>query len=75
MNNYEILVTDRFKKLEIKKPRLSSVSVKLNNGLLELDISKLDFDIDELKNVLKNYNVKKKYYKLKNGNFLSIEQN
>ena len=75
MNNYEILVTDKFKNVEIKKPKLSSVSVRLNNGLLELDISKLDFDIEEIKNVLKNYNIKKKYYKLKNGDFLSIEQN
>lgn len=75
MNSYEILVTEKFKRKEIKKPKLSSVSVKLDNGLLELDISKLDFDIEEIKNVLKNYNVKKKYYKLKNGDFLSLEQN
>jgi hypothetical protein len=60
------MVTDKFKNKQIRKPKLSSVSIKLNNGLLELDISKLDFDIDEIKNVLKNYNVKKKYYKLIN---------
>ena len=74
MNDFEILVTEKFKKREIKKPKISSVSVKLNNGLLELDISKLDFDLDEIKDVLKNYNIKKKYYKLKNGDFLSLEQ-
>ena len=75
MNDYEILVTDKFKSKEIKKPKLSSVSVKLDNGLLELDISKLDFNVNEIKNVLNNYRVKKKYYKLKNGDFLSLEKN
>ena len=74
MNDFEILVTEKFKSKEIKRPKLSSVSIKLDSGLLELDISKLDFDINEIKNVLKNYNIKKKYYKLKNGDFLSLEQ-
>ena len=74
MNDYEILVTEKFKNKEIRKPRLSSVSVKLNNGLLELDISKVDFDIEELRDVLKNYSIKKKYYKLKNGDFLSLDE-
>ena len=74
MNDYEILVTDKLKNKEIKKPKLSSVSVRLDNGLLELDISKLDFDINEIKDVLKNYSIKKKYYKLKNGDFLSLDQ-
>ena len=75
MKEFEILVTERFKNKEVKRPRISNVSVKLNNGLLELDISKLDFDLNEVKDVLKNYNIKKKYYKLKNGDFLSLEQN
>ena len=74
MNDFEILVTDKFKNKEIKKLRISSISVKLDNGLLELDLSKIDFDINEIKDVLKNYNIKKKYYKLKNGDFLNLEQ-
>lgn len=75
MKEFEILVTEKFKNKEIRKPRISNVSVKLNNGLLELDLSKLDFDLNEVKDVLKNYNIKKKYFKLKNGDFLSLEQN
>ena len=74
MNDYEILVTEKFKNKQIRKPSISSVSVKLDNGLLELDISKVDFDIDELRDVLKNYSVRKKYYRLKNGDFLSLDE-
>ena len=75
MKEFEILVTEKFKNKEIRRPRISNVSVKLNNGLLELDLSKLDFDLNEVKDVLKNYNIKKKYFKLKNGDFLSLEPN
>lgn len=75
MNDFEVLVTDKFKNKKVRNTRISNISVKLDNGLLELDISKIDIDIDEIKNVLKNYNVKKKYYKLKNGDFLNLEEN
>lgn len=75
MNDFEVLVTDRFKNKKVTNTRLSNVSIKLDNGLLELDISKLNIDIDEVQDVLKNYTIKKKYYKLKNGDYLSLEQN
>lgn len=73
MNDFEVLITDKFKTKKIKNTRISNVSVKLDSGLLELDISKIDIDINEIKDVLKNYNLKKKYYKLKNGDFLNLE--
>lgn len=75
MKDFEVLATDKLKNRQVRKAQISSVSVKLETGLLELDISKIDIDISEIKNVLKNYNVKKKYYKLKNGDFLSLEKN
>lgn len=74
MNDFEVLVTDRFKNKKVTNTRLSNIGIKLDNGLLELDISKLNIDIDEVQDVLKNYTIKKKYYKLKNGDFLNLEQ-
>ncbi len=74
MNDFEVLVTDKFKNQKVKEAKISNVGIKLSNGLLELDISKINFDIDEIKDVLKNYNIKKKYYKLKNGDFLNLEK-
>ncbi len=75
MNDFEVLVTDKFKNKKIKNPKISNVSVKLDNGLLELDMSKINVDIDEVKDILKSYNIKKKYYKLKNGDYLNLEKN
>lgn len=75
MNDFEVLVTDKFKNKQIKQPKISNIGIKIDNGLLELDISKINIDISEIKNILKDYQVKKKYYKLKNGDFLDLKEN
>lgn len=73
MNKYEVMVTDNFKAKKIKTPQVSSISVKVENNLLNIDLSKLDFDKSELKEILKRYSLKKKYHRLKDGTFLSLE--
>ena len=75
MKDYEVLATDTFKNKEIKQPKISSVGVKVNNGLLEVDISKINIDIAEIKDILKDYRIKKKYHRLKNGDFLDLDNN
>ena len=63
------------KNRQIKRPKISNIGIRIDNGLLELDLSKINIDISEIKDVLKNYNVKKKYYKLKSGDFLDLTNN
>ncbi len=75
MNDFEVLATDKFKNKQIKRPKISSMGIKIDNGLLELDFSKINIDIKELKDVLKDYNIKKKYHKLKNGDILDLTNN
>ena len=75
MNDYEVLATDRFKNKQIRQPKISNLGIKIDNGLLELDISKINIDISEIKNVLKDYHIKKKYHKLKNGDLLDLTNN
>ena len=75
MNDFEVLATEKFKNKPIRQPKISNIGIKIDNGLLELDISKINIDISEIKDVLKDYNIKKRYYKLKNGDFLSLENN
>lgn len=74
MNDFEVLVTEKLKSKSFKKPKISNIGVKIENNLLELDMSKIDFDMDEIKNVLQSYSVKKKYYKLKNGDLLDLSK-
>ena len=75
MNDFEVLATDKFKNKQIKRPKISSVGIKIDNGLLELDLSKINIDIKEIKDILKDYNIKKKYHKLKNGDLLDLSNN
>ena len=75
MEKFEVLVTDSFKKNEIRQPKIISVGVKIQNDLLKIDLSSMEFDKQELKEILNKYKMKKKYYRLKNGNFLSLENN
>ena len=72
---YEVLVTDNFKTKEIRQPKLGTVGVKIENNLLNIDLTGLDFDRSELKEILAKYNLKKKYHRLKDGSFLDLEQN
>ena len=65
----------KFKNKQIKQPKISNVGIRIDNGLLELDISKMNIDISEIKDILKDYNIKKKYHKLKSGDFLDLTNN
>lgn len=75
MKEFEVLATDKFKNKQIKQPKISNMGIRINNGLLELDISKINIDINEIKDVLRDYKVKNKYHKLKNGDFLDLTNN
>lgn len=75
MEEFEVLVTEAFKKNEIRQPKIISIGVRIQNDLLNIDLSSMDFDKQELKEILNKYKMKKKYYRLKNGNFLSLEHN
>lgn len=71
--NFNVYITDRLKKRQIMKPKTFAIGVKVDNELLNLDISKLNFSNEELKGIFKSYTQKKKYYRLKAGDFISLE--
>ncbi len=75
MKKFEVLATDNFKQKEIKKPKIIGIGVKVENNLLDIDFSNLDFDKSEIKEIMQKYKIKKRYHKLKDGSFLSLEDN
>ena len=75
MQKFEVLATDNFKHKEIHIPKLGSLGIRMENNLLHVDFSNLDFSIQELSDIMKKYHLKKKYHRLKDGSFLSLEQN
>ena len=75
MQKFEVLATDNFTKREIRKPKIGSIGVKIENDLLKIDLSNIDFDIDEIKSIMQKYTLKKRFHRLKDGSFLDLEEN
>ena len=57
----------------LKKVKVS-VGVSVSGGLLDLNITIDDVSGKELLDILKNYQLKKKYYRLKNGEFVDLQE-
>lgn len=68
----EVNVSEKFKKIKYTTPKNISMGVKLVNNLIEIDFDNLEFNLEELKNIIKNYDMKKKYYRLKDGSYINL---
>lgn len=69
----EVRCTKRFLGYQsVKKVRVS-VGVSVSSGLLDLDITTDDVPQSELLDILNSYRSKKKYYRLKDGSFVNLE--
>ena len=75
MQKFEVMVTENFKTKQIRSPKMSSIGVKVENDLLYVDLKNIDIDPEELKDIMEKYKLKKKYYRLKDGSFLNLEDN
>lgn len=75
MKKFEVLATDAFKQKQIIDPKVSNVGVRIENNLLEVDFQGLDFELSELKDIMDKYKLKKKFHRLKNGDFINLEEN
>ena len=75
MQVFEVMVTDNFKTKQIKQPKIGSIGIKVENNLLIIDLEKLNIDPKELEEIMQRYKLKKKYYKLKDGSFINLEEN
>ncbi len=72
----ELYYSDDFKKINIKSPGKFQAGLRISNGLnlLEMSLNYEDVPKDELKDLFKSFRMKKKYYRLKNGSFINLEE-
>ena len=49
------------------------MGVRIESDLLEINFDTYDFPVNELQEVLASYRMNKKYYRMKNGSFVNIE--
>lgn len=69
----EVKCTNAFRSLNIVKKMRMTVGVSVSSGLLDMEIETEDISREELLDVLKGYKLHKKYYRLKNGDFVNLE--
>ena len=74
MKEFEVLATEKFKEKEIKQPKISSLGVRIENNLLDINFDQMDFDMSEISKIMEKYKLKKKYYRLKDGSFLELDK-
>lgn len=74
MKKYEVLATDSFRKKQINTFNMESVGIRLENHLLEIDLSQIGIDLTDLAQMLEKYNLKKKFHRLKDRKLYKIRK-
>ena len=69
----EVQSTDAFRNMNIRKRIPVSLGVSVSSGLMNLEISSTELSQEELLDILSQYRRKKKFFRLKNGDFLKLE--
>ncbi len=69
----DVFVSDRLKRIQMIQTPKVNVGVSLNGNLLELNLESEGMDLEQLAAILSKYDRKKKFYRLKSGEFISME--
>ncbi len=68
-----VYMSDRFRAVRVVSPPKMAVGVRLNAGLLELDLDLGGLDPAELAALLASYRTRRRYHRLRSGEFLSLD--
>ena len=71
----EVHATDRFQRVTIRRKPQITVGVRMESDLLKLKLSSTDLTEEELIDILSSYRSAKKYHRLRNGDFVQMEEN
>lgn len=69
----EVYISDALKRVSITRVENAGVSVDISGGLLDIEIISDQLPYDELDEMLNSYRLRKKYHRLRNGDFLMLE--
>ena len=68
----EVHTTERFRNMNVRKAPKLKVGVSIESDIMNLSVSSEDLNQEELLQLLQSYHRKKKYYRLKNGDFIAV---
>ena len=69
-----VRISDRLKKIIIKPSPSFRLNVSFQSGLLQLKMTEETLTPKEVSDILSSYTKKRKYYRLKNGDFIELEK-
>ncbi len=69
----QVHCTDRFNRLKVHRTAKIKMGVSVEDGLMDLTVTSDDLSYEDLLALLFSYKRKKKYHRLKNGDFLRLE--
>lgn len=69
----EVYISDALKRMKVASAPKVKVGISLAGDMLELSMTAGDMPKEQLIEMLSKYNRKKKYYRLKNGEFVNVE--
>ena len=70
----EVQVTEKFRSINVRKIPKMKVGVSMESDLMNLSISSDDLTQEELLEILQSYKYKKKYYRLRQGGFVAVDE-
>lgn len=70
----EIYASDRFKRMKLRKMPEIQTSIRLENDWLDLSLDTEGISLEEWAAIFQAYRLKKKYFRLRNGDFLHLDE-
>lgn len=69
----EVFISDRLKRLRVISEPKAAVGISLSGGLLEFTLDSIDLSVEQMVTLLSKYDVKKRFYRLKSGEFVNLQ--
>lgn len=74
LNRYcDVFVSEDIKNINKPKNISLNIGIRLKNDLLEIDLDSINVSKDEIRDILESYQKHKAYHRLKNGEFVNLE--
>ncbi len=67
--------TEAFKRRSVKPFSSVRVGVSVQSGIMDIDVTSKEYSQEELLEILDSYQKKKRYYRLRSGDYVELEEN